>query len=549
MIKGGWKSPKELPTTRVLMQYHIIKSFPLQEEVTYMLPRQTQDSSTQMSSAILMPSSNALQVVLIWIILLTSCGVHQMKSINISNSITSLDLRLVPWSVVEWMLLIPASLFIFTKNVMKISTQMKVHGMTTALNNEYIFKMYFWLTNSSTCQTSEDAHEYLMRLRKCLLEELPPLSDLSNVTENGLTYDEHIHSSMRTFWDLFSTGIYAQKLHAKDATRFLQLKTFSKLMLKFLQSLHESDHACTLEELISHHNAPEGILEYWCNECDMRTCARWHSIISQYPKVLCIVLSHKKSNDTIIKSAVQYPLRGLFGTVHHKASRGKSGHYIAICEHQDSNNWFSYYDERVYHVRLVNRINGNVLTDFLKSAAILFYVNYTAVLVHSNDLCTRNGNNETQSLVDTDNDVFSSPWTVSSSSSKQRQSKSTNETAQTASICMQTQHDSSNNPVPPKLKWCDWAMGSFSHTGHDTPHQEQCIGHGMKMATCHHIGCSTKVHRLCHIDWLTRHWYEPPPQHFCRQHSNCYQLWRRFRANIIPHSENGCIPGSELAAG
>ena len=46
-------------------------------------------------------------------------------------------------SVVEWVVLIPACSFIFTKNVIKISTQMKVNGMTTALNNEYIFKMYF----------------------------------------------------------------------------------------------------------------------------------------------------------------------------------------------------------------------------------------------------------------------------------------------------------------------------------------------------------------------------------------------------------------------
>jgi hypothetical protein len=102
----------------------------------------------------------------------------------------------------------------------------------------------------------------------------------------------------------------------------------------------------------------------------------------------------------------------------------------------------------------------------MKSAAILFYVNYTAVPVHSNNLCEHNGNNETQSLVDADDDASSS------SSSKQQQNKSTDETAQAASICMQTQNDSSNDPAPPKLRWCDWAiMDSFSHTGRDTPHQ------------------------------------------------------------------------------
>jgi ubiquitin C-terminal hydrolase len=290
-----------------------------------------------------------------------------------------------------------------------------------------------------------------MRLRVCLLEELQPSTGGSNGTENGLTYDEHLHSSMQTFWDLFITGIYTQEI---TCTRCNTISTteepFSKLMLKFPQSHHESDHKCTLEELISHHNAPEDIQQYRCDYCNMPTCVTGHSIISQYPKVLCIVLSRKKSNDTILKLAVQYPLHGLFGTVHHNVNRGKSGHYIAIFEHQDSNSWFSYDDENVYRVRFVNRRNGNMLTDFMKSAAVLFYVNYTAVPVHSSNLCTHNGNNETQSLVDTDNDVSSSSSTVSSSSSNQRQNKSTDETAQAASICMQKQNDSSNNPAPPK---------------------------------------------------------------------------------------------------
>jgi hypothetical protein len=87
----------------------------------------------------------------------------------------------------------------------------------------------------------------------------------------------------------------------------------------------------------------------------------------------------------------------------------------------------------------------------MKSAAILFYVNYTAVPVHSNNLCEHNENDETQSYVDADEDASSSSSTVSSSSLKQGQNKTTDETAQSASIYMQTQNDSSNDPVPPKL--------------------------------------------------------------------------------------------------
>jgi hypothetical protein len=62
----------------------------------------------------------------------------------------------------------------------------------------------------------------------------------------------------------------------------------------------------------------------------------------------------------------------------------------------------------------------------------------------------------------------------------QIQDNSTNETAHPASICVQTQNYSSKDPAPPELKWCDWDMGSFSHTGHDTPHQEQCFSFGMR---------------------------------------------------------------------
>jgi hypothetical protein len=144
-------------------------------------------------------------------------------------------------------------------------------------------------------------------------------------------------------------------------------------------------------------------------------------------------------------------------------NRNKSGHYIAICEHRASNDWFSYDDDIVKCVKFVNKKNGKVLTEFMKSAAILFYVNYTAVPVHSNNFHEHNENDETQEDVGTDADSSSSSSTISSSSSKQGQNKFTNETAQAASIDMQTQNDSSNDLAPPKLRWCDWAGFIFSY--------------------------------------------------------------------------------------
>ncbi len=151
---------------------------------------------------------------------------------------------------------------------------------------------------------------------------------------------------------------------------------------------------------------------------------------------MCIVLSRWGPNETKINLAVTYPLQGLLGSLHHKMNRGKSGHYIAICENGDSNDRFLYDDDIVRCVQFVNKKNGKVLTQFMKSASILFYVNYTADPVCSNNLYEHNENDETQEDIEAD--------------AKQGQNKSTNETAQAASIDIQTQNDSSNDPGPPK---------------------------------------------------------------------------------------------------
>ncbi len=99
MVTKNQKTAKKLleKVIRLLMptvlSFHVIEIiFTLQEEAKDVLLELMQDSSTQMSSAILMPSSNALQVVRIWVIMMTSCRIHQKKSIDISNSITSLNL-------------------------------------------------------------------------------------------------------------------------------------------------------------------------------------------------------------------------------------------------------------------------------------------------------------------------------------------------------------------------------------------------------------------------------------------------------------------------
>ena len=175
----------------------------------------------------------------------------------------------------------------------------------------------------------------MTRMRDCLLEELQPSSAISHTTKDGSAYDAQLHSSMKTFWDLFNTGEYMQKLTCTTCnTTFPETKEpFSELVLQLPPSHQEGDHhTCTLDELIHHHNETAELDSYQCTICNTRTIARSERMISQYPKIMCIVLSRWGPNDTKNDLAVTYPLQGLFGSVHHKSNRNKSGHYIAICE-------------------------------------------------------------------------------------------------------------------------------------------------------------------------------------------------------------------------
>ena len=160
--------------------------------------------------------------------------------------------------------------------------------------------MYFPLTIYSSCQTSEDAHEYMAGLRQCLLDELQLLSQGSDVTEKNVMYDEHLHSSMVKCWDLFK-GMFTQYVTCTQCNNTTTIPIrFSKLMSNFLEEHHTRDRDCTLKDIIHHQYWPNKINDYQCDACTRLTFAVQHTVISQFPKILCIVLGQKKPDGTII---------------------------------------------------------------------------------------------------------------------------------------------------------------------------------------------------------------------------------------------------------
>ncbi len=145
----------------------------------------------------------------------------------------SLNLWLVPSSVMGWIILIPASLLIFTKNITTISTQMKVNGMATSLSNEYIFKCIFdWPTihlgklqrmHMSTWHAWESAYlkssshhwmdQMLLKMVWCMMRNYTAQCNL--------------------FGTYSAQGYTCRKLHAHDATRLLKRRNHSKTNIAF----------------------------------------------------------------------------------------------------------------------------------------------------------------------------------------------------------------------------------------------------------------------------------------------------------------------------
>jgi hypothetical protein len=55
-------------------------------------------------------------------------------------------------------------------------------------------------------------HKYIMVLKECLLAELEPVDGTSDITASGEGYDENLHSSRQTFWEMFDSGEITQNV-------------------------------------------------------------------------------------------------------------------------------------------------------------------------------------------------------------------------------------------------------------------------------------------------------------------------------------------------
>jgi hypothetical protein len=82
-----------------------------------------------------------------------------------------------------------------------------------------------------------------MALKVCLLKELEPEQVNLNCTASDHPYNRELYMSMRTFWDLFSSGVTTQMVTCFECNNIsTQDDQFSELMLKFPQQLFAGEH-------------------------------------------------------------------------------------------------------------------------------------------------------------------------------------------------------------------------------------------------------------------------------------------------------------------
>jgi hypothetical protein len=80
-----------------------------------------------------------------------------------------------------------------------------------------------------------------MKLKECLLAELEPADRTSDITASGEAYDENLHSSMQTFWEMFGSGQIMQNVTCTICSSVTtRVEPFSKLLLQYPESHHEA---------------------------------------------------------------------------------------------------------------------------------------------------------------------------------------------------------------------------------------------------------------------------------------------------------------------
>ena len=85
----------------------------------------------------------------------------------------------------------------------------------------------------SSPKTSEDAHEFIMKLQQFLLDELEDSKDNPGFTHHGETYENDLYLSMKAFWDQFAGEITHEYACTSCKSTIENRESINYLLLNF----------------------------------------------------------------------------------------------------------------------------------------------------------------------------------------------------------------------------------------------------------------------------------------------------------------------------
>lgn len=208
-------------------------------------------------------------------------------------------------------------------------------------------------------------NEYLTMLKEDLIEEMSN----QHPTDNNSV--RMYKQTMTAFWNMFEHGKSTVTLKCKCGNTITTEDLFATLFLdfedKFHKDLSKRENQCALSDMMSHYQ--DYIGEDWpCTNCNAKEKnAVRNCLVTQYPKILYIVLSRASFNGNLVTTKVDFPVENFYpyklsrqidntncdvrydlvASIYRESTTHHKGHFYAVCKDESSGVWHEYDDDEV----------------------------------------------------------------------------------------------------------------------------------------------------------------------------------------------------------
>lgn len=239
-------------------------------------------------------------------------------------------------------------------------------------------------------------NEYLTLLKEDLIEEM---SNEHPADDNSVRMYKQ---TMTAFWDMFEHGKSTVTLRCKCGNTIIREDLFATLFLEFGKKFHNTDlgkreNHCALSDMMSHYQ--DYIGEDWpctnCNESEenaIRNC-----LVTQYPKILYIVVKRASFNGALVETKVNFPVENFYpykssgqidnsncdvrydlvASIYRNSTTHHNGHFYAVCKDDSSGVWHEYDDEEVSLSSFQGKTytkRPTILAQYQRNVDLLVYV-------------------------------------------------------------------------------------------------------------------------------------------------------------------------------